>query len=113
MQRAVHSQLMIGAGILLAGTAAMAAPSKKAQKQAPHTTSPFSAQVAPQGITYALKAVIREKSAAFCAAYGVESGCIEDVEICITMLDRDEDTVRVCVNAAPERDSIQSGRARQ
>jgi hypothetical protein len=51
--------------------------------------------------TYALKNVVKAKSAAFCERYNAGADCIQDIEICLSMLDRDEDSVRVCVTVVP------------
>jgi hypothetical protein len=51
--------------------------------------------------TSALKSIVKAKSAAFCDRYSGAEECIEDIEICLTMLDRDEDTVRVCMTMQP------------
>jgi hypothetical protein len=63
--------------------------------------------IKPEGtgdFTYALKDVVRARSAEFCQRYGATGDCIEEIEICMTMLDRDEDTVRVCMTTAPNGD---------
>jgi hypothetical protein len=52
----------------------------------------------------AVKDVIRARSTEFCERYGVGGNCIEEAEICLTMLDRDEDVVRVCMTMTPGRD---------
>jgi hypothetical protein len=54
------------------------------------------------GFTYSIKDFIKAKSSELCSSYGSDADCIEAVEICLTMRDRDEDVVRVCVNTAPE-----------
>lgn len=51
--------------------------------------------------TYALKDIVKAKSSTFCARYGSPEDCIQDIEICMTMLDRDEDTVQVCMTMSP------------
>jgi hypothetical protein len=56
---------------------------------------------ADEDFTYALKTMVKAKSSAFCDRYGSAGDCIQDIEICLTMLDKDDDTVRVCMSMAP------------
>jgi hypothetical protein len=80
---------------------ASAAPKKKAPagNAATQTESPAARAAAGLGITSALKDIIKAKSAEFCAGHGFEMGCIEQAEICLSMVDRDGDPVHVCVSA--------------
>jgi hypothetical protein len=54
------------------------------------------------GFTYSVKDFIKAKSSELCSTYGRDADCIEEVEICLAMKDRDEDVVRICLNTTPE-----------
>ncbi len=110
----------LSAGLmLLVGSAALAAPQDKPRKPAkpetrktapqaearnagPQAASPTVASAGTSGVTYALKDIIRAKSGEFCAPYGGEGDCIQEIEICLAMVDRDGDPVRLCVNSTPQ-----------
>jgi hypothetical protein len=97
----------LGAGALaLTGSAAMAVPQKGVHNNQPsgkvetRKGLPPTAAASP-GVTYALKDLIKAKAGEFCAPYG-GGNCIQEVEICLAMVDRDGDPVRLCVNSTPE-----------
>jgi hypothetical protein len=50
---------------------------------------------------YLVKDIVRAKGAELCAGYGGPADCIEEVEICLTMVDGDEDVVKLCLNSGP------------
>jgi hypothetical protein len=104
--------------LALMAPAVLAAPQKghradrpgkaEAKKEMPPASPATSA-----GITYALKDLIKAKSGEFCAPYGGDGSCIQEVEICLAMVDRDGDPVRLCVNSTPgEKSEAQPRTAR-
>ncbi len=101
-------RLALGAGALAALSAgAFAAPQKGSRAERPGRAetkkeAPQASAAASAGVTYALKDLIRAKSGEFCAPYGGDGNCIQEVEICLGMVDRDGDPVRLCVNSSPE-----------
>jgi hypothetical protein len=83
---------------------------KKARKapEPPKTEAPENLPVKPsadEDFTYALKTMVKAKSSAFCDRYRGAGDCIQDIEICLTMLDKDDDTVRVCMTMAPSEEN--------
>jgi hypothetical protein len=75
-------------------------PSAPAAREAAPVTKP----VAPTGVTYVLKDIVKAKGSEFCSGYGLDAGCLEEIEICLGMVDRDGDPVRMCVNTLLEED---------
>jgi hypothetical protein len=59
---------------------------------------------ANEDFTYTLKNIVRTRSSEFCERYGADGSCIEEIEICLTMRDRDDDVVRICMNTAPDEE---------
>jgi hypothetical protein len=55
----------------------------------------------PGSFAYLIKDIVRVKSSELCATYGRPGDCIDEVEVCITMLDQDDDVVRLCLNNGP------------
>ncbi|HEV2557265.1 MAG TPA: hypothetical protein VGU45_01435 [Microvirga sp.] len=118
--RATFVRGALSAGlVILVGSAAGAAPQERAKRPAkpesrkaapqpetrkalPQAAAPAVASAGTSGVTYALKDIIRAKSGEFCAPYGGEGDCIQEIEICLAMVDRDGDPVRLCVNSAPQ-----------
>jgi len=49
-----------------------------------------------------IKTVVRDRGADLCTRYGGDPDCIEEIEICFSMLDKDDDLMKICVNTAPE-----------
>jgi hypothetical protein len=104
-------RVALGAGALaVVGSAALAAPQKSNRAERPGKAeakkeTPPAAPATSAGITYALKDLIKAKSGEFCAPYGGDGSCIQEVEICLAMVDRDGDPVRLCVNSTPEEKS--------
>lgn len=101
--------LKIGIGILVVTLSLVgfaAAGPKKGGSALKETRPGANQDMAPRqsvaGFTYSIKDFIRAKSSELCSSYGSGADCIEAVEICLTMKDRDEDVVRVCLNTAPE-----------
>ncbi len=105
--------LLLASVMLLFGPAAAEtrAPARKAlsheaakkARKAPEPIKPLE-EARPAGdgdFTYALKNVVKAKSSEFCNRYSGASDCIQDIEICLTMLDLDDDTVRVCMTVSP------------
>ena len=82
-------------------------PSAARQKRAPEKPE---VRREPVLIIEAVKDVIRARSTEFCERYGGSGNCIEEAEICLTMLDRDEDVVRICMTMTPGRDNADSPR---
>jgi hypothetical protein len=37
-----------------------------------------------------------------CSRYGIDPECIEEIEVCFSMLDQDADLMKICLNTAPE-----------
>ena len=113
----LSGSLVIACSLVFSISAVSAAPKKNGKtppKENPSKNPELSRfQSLPAGLTYTLKDFVKAKSAEFCAAYGAASECIEDVEICLTMTDRDDDVVRLCVNTVPEGDvAVRSARAK-
>jgi hypothetical protein len=109
--------LKIGIGILIVTLSLVvpisfaAAGPKKGGSALKDTRPGANHDMAPRqsvaGFTYSIKDFIRTKSSRtksseLCSSYGSDADCVEAVEICLTMKDRDEDVVRVCINTAPE-----------
>ena len=104
--------LKIGIGILIVTLSLVipisfaAAGPKKGGSALKDTRPGANHDMAPRqsvaGFTYSIKDFIRTKSSELCSSYGSDADCVEAVEICLTMKDRDEDVVRVCINTAPE-----------
>jgi|SoiMethySBSTD1v2_1073268.scaffolds.fasta_scaffold2264819_1 hypothetical protein len=74
--------------------------SRNPQKPARSVRRPKNQNGAGQFV-YLIKDIVRAKSAELCAGYGGPSDCIEEIEICLTMLDEDEDVVKLCLNSEP------------
>jgi hypothetical protein len=87
---------------------AVAGQQKNKQAKGPATKPDDSPTIRPEGargFAYALKDVVRARSAAFCEGYGTGGDCIEEIEVCMTMLDRDQDVVRTCMTMRPQGES--------
>jgi hypothetical protein len=55
---------------------------------------------------YQIKDLIRAKSSELCASYGQANDCVDEVEVCITMVDEEEAEVRLCLNeSSGDRDA--------
>ena len=74
--------------------------SRNSQKPARSVRRPKNQNGAGQFV-YLIKDIVRAKSAELCAGYGGPADCIEEIEICLTMLDEDEDVVKLCLNSEP------------
>jgi hypothetical protein len=48
-----------------------------------------------------IKDLIRAKSGELCASYGQANNCVDEVEVCVTMIDEDDAEVRLCLNDNP------------
>lgn len=115
--RTTFATVALGAGILaLLHSVALSAPHKGSRAERPGRAEakrelPRAPAMAVGGVTYALKDLIKAKSGEFCAPYGGDGNCIQEVEICLSMVDRDGDPVRLCVNSTPEEKSEAQARA--
>lgn len=49
-----------------------------------------------------IKAVVKERSVELCSRYGSDPDCTEKIEVCFSMLDQDNDLMKICLNTAPE-----------
>jgi hypothetical protein len=86
------------------GVQGVAKRARKAPEPPKVSETPEMVPLKPSGdgdFTYALKNVVKAKSSEFCERYNAGADCIQDIEICLSMLDRDEDSVRVCVTVVP------------
>ena len=78
------------------------APSKSERPQKPGRAGSFA---------YQIKDMIRAKGGGLCASYGQAKDCIDEVEVCVTMVDEDDAEVRLCLNDSPgDRDSEKTHR---
>jgi hypothetical protein len=72
-----------------------AAPKSRARKP--------SGKAGQSGIfLYEIINTIRSQSMDLCVRYGSPSNCLEEAEVCLTMRDNEDNTVRLCLNTAPE-----------
>jgi hypothetical protein len=58
---------------------------------------------------------IRAQSEELCARYGSPTDCLEEAEVCLTMRDNEDNTMRLCLNTVPgesDRDKVQKLRLR-
>jgi len=49
-----------------------------------------------------IKAIVRDRSGELCKRYGSEPNCMEEIEICFSMLDKDDDLMKICLDTTPE-----------
>jgi hypothetical protein len=67
---------------------------------------------------YGLINTIRAQSEELCARYGNPSDCLEEAEVCLTMRDTEDNTVRLCLNTTPgenegDKGTVQKSRVRR
>jgi hypothetical protein len=67
---------------------------------------------------YELINTIRAQSEELCARYGNPSDCLEEAEVCLTMRDTEDNTVRLCLNTTPgesegDKGTVQKSRVRR
>ncbi|MPR09162.1 hypothetical protein [Microvirga tunisiensis] len=75
----------------------------------------------PEGagnFVYGLINTIRAQSEELCARYGNPSDCLEEAEVCLTMRDTADNTVRLCLNTTPgesdgDKGTVQKSRVRR
>lgn len=48
---------------------------------------------------------IRARSVELCARYGSREDCLEEAEVCLTMVDVEDNQIRLCLNTAPRGDA--------
>ena len=53
-------------------------------------------------LVYDIINTVRSQSEELCARYGNQTDCLEEAEICLTMLDPEENQVRLCLNTVPK-----------
>ena len=81
----------------------------RTRREAPRPRNPEN----PGNFAYLIKDIVRVKSGELCATYGRPGDCIDEVEVCITMLDQDDDVVRLCLNNGPgAREGAKGGQNR-
>jgi hypothetical protein len=49
-----------------------------------------------------IKAIVTDRNVELCSRYGIDPECIEEIEVCFSMLDQDADLMKICLNTAPE-----------
>lgn len=116
--------------VLLTGFAALpCAPGPAYPQDASRPQAEAMSQVTPKGnkaprkaerprkpggagsFAYQIKDLIRAKSGELCASYGQANDCVDEVEVCVTMVDEDDAEVRLCLNDNPgDRDQDKSHR---
>jgi hypothetical protein len=74
--------------------------SRRSQKPSRSARRPKNQNGAGQFV-YLIKDIVHAKSAELCAGYGGPADCVEEIEICLTMHDEDEDVVKLCLNSEP------------
>jgi hypothetical protein len=74
--------------------------SRRPQKPSRSAKRPKNQNGAGQFV-YLIKDIVHAKSAELCAGYGGPADCVEEIEICLTMHDEDEDVVKLCLNSEP------------
>jgi hypothetical protein len=67
---------------------------------------------------YELINQIQVQSKELCARYGNPADCLEEAEVCLTMRDTEDNTVRLCLNSTPgesegDRGTVQKSRVRR
>ena len=67
---------------------------------------------------YELINQIQVQSKELCARYGDPSDCLEEAEVCLTMHDTEDNTVRLCLNTTPgesegNKGTVQKSRVRR
>jgi hypothetical protein len=80
-----------------AGIAAKQSGSPKSQAR-----KPMRKPDAGTSLVYEIINTVRSQSEELCARYGNQTDCLEEAEICLTMLDPDENQVRLCLNTVPK-----------
>jgi hypothetical protein len=61
---------------------------------------------------------IQAQSKEMCARYGNPADCLEEAEVCLTMRDTEDNTVRLCLNTTPgesegDKGTVQKSRVRR
>jgi hypothetical protein len=84
------------------------APARKPQRK-PDSTGNF---------VYELINQIQVQSKELCARYGNPADCLEEAEVCLTMRDTEDNTVRLCLNTTPgesegDKGMVQKSRVRR
>ena len=67
---------------------------------------------------YELINQIQVQSKELCARYGNPADCLEEAEVCLTMRDTGDNTVRLCLNTTPgesegDKGTVQKSRVRR
>jgi hypothetical protein len=67
---------------------------------------------------YELINQIQVQSKELCARYGNPADCLEEAEVCLTMRDTEDNTVRLCLNTTPgesegDKGTVQKSRVRR
>jgi len=86
----------------VAGVTIVTSNGKQNRVQKPSSAQRFDRRRRASDFVDQIKTVIRDRGPDLCSRYGGEPDCIEEIEICFSMLDKDDDLMKICLNTAPE-----------
>jgi hypothetical protein len=100
------------------GSKAAGPPSKRSGPARNPEQGPTRKPERAGNFVFGLINTIRAQSEELCARYGNPSDCLEEAEVCLTMRDTEDNTVRLCLNTTPgesegNKGTVQKSRVRR